>query len=113
MPGGLLLGMVTFFFSVVPVGPPHDLGVPPSWLFQQGQIGWAIFMAAWGSFWSAMVDNVIKPFIISRGSNLPFAVVFLGVLGRVLSFGCHQGLSGAHALSPGLPPGGRVDGGDG
>ncbi|MBP7503375.1 MAG: AI-2E family transporter, partial [Aquabacterium sp.] len=32
-------------------------------------------------------DNVIKPFIISRGSRLPFAVVLLGVLGGVLAFG--------------------------
>ena len=80
------------------------------WLFQQGQIGWAIFMAAWGFFLVSTVDNVIKPFIISRGSNLPFAVVFLGVLGGVLSFGVIRGLSGAHALGPGLPPGGRVDG---
>ncbi|HEX5312879.1 AI-2E family transporter [Aquabacterium sp.] len=87
VPGALLLGMVTFFFSVVPVGPPMIWGGAAIWLFQQGQIGWAIFMAAWGFFLVSTVDNVIKPFIISRGSNLPFAVVFLGVLGGVLSFG--------------------------
>jgi predicted PurR-regulated permease PerM len=33
------------------------------------------------------VDNIIKPLIISRGSSLPFVVVFLGVLGGVIAFG--------------------------
>ena len=33
------------------------------------------------------VDNFVKPFIISRGSNLPFVLVLLGVLGGVIAFG--------------------------
>lgn len=87
VPGAMLLGVVTFFASVVPVGPPMVWGGAAIWLFQQGEIGWAVFMAAWGFFLVSTVDNVIKPFIISRGSSLPFAVVFLGVLGGVLAFG--------------------------
>jgi predicted PurR-regulated permease PerM len=87
VPGAMLLGVVTFFASVVPVGPPMVWGGAAIWLFQQGQVGWAVFMAAWGFFLVSTVDNVIKPFIISRGSSLPFAVVFLGVLGGVLAFG--------------------------
>ena len=33
------------------------------------------------------VDNVVKPILISRGSSLPFLLVFLGVLGGVIAFG--------------------------
>ena len=87
VPGSVLLGVLTFFLSVVPVGPPLVWGGAAVWLFQQGQPGWAIFVAVWGFFLVSMVDNVIKPFIISRGANLPFAIVFLGVLGGVLAFG--------------------------
>lgn len=87
VPGAVLLGVMTFFFSVIPVGPPLIWGGAAIWLFQQGQPGWAIFVAAWGFFIVSTVDNVIKPFIISRGSSLPFAIVFLGVLGGVLAFG--------------------------
>ena len=86
-PGVMLLGVVTFFFSVVPVGPPLVWGGSAIWLFQQGELGWAVFVAVWGFFLVSTVDNVIKPFIISRGSRLPFAVVLLGVLGGVLAFG--------------------------
>lgn len=87
VPGAVLLGAVTFFFSVVPVGPPLIWGGAAIWLFQQGELGWAVFVAAWGFFIVSTVDNVIKPFIISRGASLPFAIVFLGVLGGVLAFG--------------------------
>ncbi len=85
--GAILLGVATFFLSVVPVGPPIVWGGAAIWLFQQGQLGWAIFVALWGFFVVSTVDNVIKPFIISRGAKIPFAIVFLGVLGGVLAFG--------------------------
>jgi len=87
VPGAALLGAVTFFLSVVPIGPPLVWGGAAIWLFQQGQPGWGIFILAWGFFLVSTVDNVIKPFIISRGASLPFAIVFLGVLGGVLAFG--------------------------
>ena len=87
VPGAVLLGVATFFLSVLPVGPPLVWIGATIWLLQQGDMGWAIFMAMWGFFGISMVDNVIKPFIISRGASLPFAIVFLGVLGGVLAFG--------------------------
>lgn len=87
VPGAVLLGGATFFLSLVPVGPPLVWGGAALWLFQQGETGWALFVAAWGFFIVSLVDNLIKPFIISRGSRLPFAIVFLGVLGGVLAFG--------------------------
>ena len=57
------------------------------WLFYHGAIGWAIFLMLWGLIVVSGVDNVIKPLIISRGSNLPFVLVFLGVLGGIVAFG--------------------------
>ncbi len=87
VPGATLLGLVTFFFSVVPVGPPLIWGSATVWLFYQGSFGWAIFMALWGLLVISLVDNFLKPIIISRGSHLPFILVFLGVLGGVLTFG--------------------------
>ena len=87
VPGAVLLGVATFFLSVVPVGPPLVWGGAAIWLFQQGEPGWAIFVAGWGFFVVSTVDNVIKPFIISRGAKLPFAVVLLGVLGGLMAFG--------------------------
>ncbi|HQR53295.1 MAG TPA: AI-2E family transporter [Burkholderiales bacterium] len=87
VPGPLLLGAVTFLFSLVPVGPPLIWGAATVWLVNQGEIGWGIFMALWGFFGISGIDNIVKPLLISRGANLPFALVLLGVFGGVLAFG--------------------------
>jgi predicted PurR-regulated permease PerM len=42
---------------------------------------------AWGFFVVSSVDNVLKPILISRGSDLPFVLVMLGVFGGVIAFG--------------------------
>jgi predicted PurR-regulated permease PerM len=102
VPGAVLLGAATFLLSVVPVGPPLVWGGAAIWLFQQGDLMWAIFMAAWGFFVVSTVDNFIKPFIISRGAKLPFAVVFMGVLGGVLAFGVIGAFLGPALLAVGF-----------
>ena len=57
------------------------------WLFYTGATGWAIFLLLWGALAVGSADNFIKPYFISRGSDLPFILVFLGALGGVISFG--------------------------
>lgn len=86
VPGATLLGLVTFFASVLPMGPPL-VWIPVSiWLFYQGSVGWGIFMLVWGVGVSS-IDNVVKPWIISRGAKMPFVLILLGVLGGALTFG--------------------------
>lgn len=87
VPGALLLAFLTFMLSIVPVGPPLIWGGAVAWLAYQDQLGWAVFMAVWGFFVISGIDNVIKPLLISRGSNLPFVLVVLGVFGGVIAFG--------------------------
>jgi predicted PurR-regulated permease PerM len=87
VPAPLLLGVVTFLFSLIPVGPPLIWGGAAAWLFYQGETGWGIFMLLWGFFLISSVDNVIKPILISRTSNLPFVLGLFGVMGGVLAFG--------------------------
>lgn len=87
VPGALLLGALTFFLSVVPFGPPLVWAGAAVWLYFNGSVGWAIFTVLWGALLVSTVDNVIKPYLISRGANLPFILVLLGVLGGVLAFG--------------------------
>jgi predicted PurR-regulated permease PerM len=48
VPGAALLAMLTFFLSIVPVGPPLIWLPAALWLFHQGSIGWGIFMLIWG-----------------------------------------------------------------
>ena len=86
VPGALLLGILTFGFSLIMV-PPLIWGPAVAWLFWQGEIGMAIFLLVWGFFVISGVDNILKPYLISRGGNLPLIVVLLGVFGGILAFG--------------------------
>ena len=102
VPGALLLGFLTFLFSMVPIGPPLIWGGAAAWLFYQDQHGWALFMLVYGFVVISGIDNVIKPLLISRGSSLPFALVFLGVMGGVVAFGFVGLFIGPTLLAVGL-----------
>ncbi len=86
VPGAALLALLTFFLSVIPMGPPLVWVPAVIWLFNQGASGWAIFMLIWGLGVSS-VDNLVKPWLISHGSETPFIFIFFGVLGGALGFG--------------------------
>ncbi|WP_028238847.1 AI-2E family transporter [Stutzerimonas azotifigens] len=87
VPGALVLGLLTFVLSLIPMGPPLVWVPATAWLFWQGEYGYAVFLGIWGMFIISGVDNVLKPYLISRGGNLPLVVVLLGVFGGILAFG--------------------------
>jgi predicted PurR-regulated permease PerM len=87
VPSPMLLALFTFFLSFIPMGPPIIWIGASIWLFGQDRTSWGIFMAVYGLFAISSVDNLVKPIIISRGSKLPFIVMFIGVLGGVAAFG--------------------------
>lgn len=87
VPGAFLLGFATFFLSLVPIGPPLVWVPAALWLFYNGATGWGVFLLLWGALAVGSADNIIKPYFISRGSDLPFILTFLGALGGVISFG--------------------------
>lgn len=87
VPAAFLLAAATFCLSVIPIGPPLIWGGATVWLFYQGKVGWAIFMALWGLLAISTIDNVVKPYLISRSSKLPLLLIVLGVLGGVIAFG--------------------------
>src|SRR5439155_16511521 len=48
------------------------IGLPLAvWLYQQGQTGWAIFLAVWMLGVVGTIDNVLKPLLIGKRSSLP------------------------------------------
>jgi predicted PurR-regulated permease PerM len=87
VPGAPVLGALTFFASLLPVGPPLIWGGAAIWLWRQDQVSWAVFMAAYGIAFISSVDNLVKPLIISRTSALPLPIALVGVAGGVLAFG--------------------------
>lgn len=102
VPAAFLLAAATFFLSIVPIGPPLIWGGAALWLAFDGQTGWAIFMGLWGLLAISTIDNLVKPYLISRSSKLPLLLIVLGVFGGVAAFGFIGLFIGPPVLAIGL-----------
>lgn len=87
VPGATFLGLVTLLLSFIPAGPPFVWVPAAFWLFSNDMMGAGIFMTIWGLVVISAVDNIIRPYFISLGSNLPLPLVILGVFGGLIAFG--------------------------
>lgn len=87
IPGAGFLGLITFFLSIIPFGPPLVWVPATLWLMSEGEYYSAIFMAIYGACLISLLDNVIRPYFISVGSKLPILLVLMGVVGGILAFG--------------------------
>ena len=87
VPQPVLLGVIAGVISILPVGAPLVWIPATIWLFAQGETGWGIFMGLYGALGISSVDNVIRPWMISRGADLPILLTLLGAIGGVIAFG--------------------------
>ena len=85
--GIAFLGFLTFVLSFLPMGPPLVWGPAAIWLLYKGDTVWGIFLLLWGIFAVSGVDNFLRPYLISRGSQLPLVLVFIGAFGGAFGFG--------------------------
>ncbi|MCB1883706.1 MAG: AI-2E family transporter [Geminicoccaceae bacterium] len=103
VPAPFLLGCVVFVLALFPVGGAPLVWAPATlWLFYQGSVASGIFLGAWGFLAVSGIDNFLKPWLISKGSDLSFLPVFFGVLGGVLAFGVLGIFLGPTLLAVGL-----------
>jgi predicted PurR-regulated permease PerM len=87
VPRPVLLGVIAGVISILPVGAPI-IWIPATlWLFSEGQNAWGIFLGLYGAFGISSADNFIRPWLISRGADLPLLLTLLGALGGVFAFG--------------------------
>ncbi|WP_431283561.1 AI-2E family transporter [Humitalea sp. 24SJ18S-53] len=90
IPGAAALGFLTMLFSVSQILGPLNVAIwggAAWWLYDQGSLGWAIFMALWGAVFVSTADNIVRPMLISRGMDMPLSLVLVGVFGGFVAFG--------------------------
>jgi len=87
VPHPALLGLLAGVVSILPIGAPVVWIPATIWLLANGSTGWGIFMGLYGAFGISSVDNFIRPWLISRGADLPLLLTLLGALGGALAFG--------------------------
>ena len=90
VPGVAVLSFLTMIFSISQVLGPlvvvSWLGAA-AWLYSEAEIGWAIFMGLWGLIIVSGSDNIARPLLIKRSSEMPLSLIILGVFGGLIAFG--------------------------
>jgi predicted PurR-regulated permease PerM len=99
LPSPVVFGVIGALVAMLPVGGTAVIWIPATiGLFIDGRWGYGIFMAVWGTMLS-LLDNVLKPLLISGRATISTLVVFLGVLGGLAAFGAIGIIAGPVVLS--------------
>jgi predicted PurR-regulated permease PerM len=89
VPGAAMLGFIALLLAISQIGAPLLVviwGGAAWWLFAHNSVGWGSFMIVWGVIVST-VDNLIRPWLIGLGINMPLSLTVLGVFGGFIAFG--------------------------
>jgi len=81
-----VLTAVMFALCIAQLGPSLVMFPATAWVFWSGDTGWGTFLLVWSLIVSFM-DNVLRPYLIKQGADLPLMLIFAGVVGGLLSFG--------------------------
>lgn len=88
LPSPLVFTVIAVLASLLPFGGTALIWVPAALvLAAQGRWGATIFMVIWGALLVSLVDNVVRPMLVSGRANVGTLTVFIGVLGGLAAFG--------------------------
>jgi predicted PurR-regulated permease PerM len=93
------LAALVFFLVVIQVGPLLVLLPVAIWMGTHGQTGGTIFISIYGLVVLMGIDNILKPILIARSGKLPVLVLFLGVVGGMVTWGFTGMFKGAIILA--------------
>lgn len=81
-----LLSLVMFLAAVAQIGAALPMALAVGWLYWSGSPGWGTFLLV-VTIVVATLDNVLRPILIRMGADLPLLLIFIGVIGGLISFG--------------------------
>lgn len=84
----IVLTIIAILASVIPVLGAWLVWVPSAvYLMASGNVGRGIGLLLFGAILVSWIDNVIRPYIISRKSKVHTGIVLVGMLGGLIVFG--------------------------
>lgn len=86
VPFAPVLTALMFLLAVAQIGAVPVLVVPIIWLYWTGSPGWGTFLLV-VAIVAGTLDNVLRPFLIRKGADLPLLLIFVGVIGGLIAFG--------------------------
>jgi len=86
VPAAALLSAVMLLLCLAQLGPLLVLIPSVIWLYWSGQPVWGTVLLIISIF-AGTIDNVLRPFLIRKGADLPLLLIFSGVIGGLIAFG--------------------------
>jgi predicted PurR-regulated permease PerM len=86
VPAAGLLMAVMFLLGLAQLGSAPVLIPAVIWVYAKDGALWGTILLAF-SIVSVVIDNVIRPFLIRKGADLPLVLIFAGVIGGLVAFG--------------------------
>ena len=86
VPFAAVLTALMFLLAVAQIGAAIVLLIPVMWLYWSGATGWGTFLLVTMVI-TATIDNILRPILIKKGADLPLLLVFVGVIGGLVTFG--------------------------
>jgi predicted PurR-regulated permease PerM len=87
VPFATLLTAFMFLLAVAQVGAALVLAGATVWLYWTGSVGWGTFLLV-VTIVAGALDNVLRPILIKQGAaDLPLLLIFIGVIGGLITFG--------------------------
>jgi predicted PurR-regulated permease PerM len=83
----VFLAILTIVCGLLPFVVPLLWGSIGFWLIATGHTAAGIGLLIWGTIVVSWIDNIVRPFVISRETRIPFLLVMFGVIGGVAAFG--------------------------
>lgn len=81
-----LLTALMLLLCIAQLGPLLVLVPAVAWMYSKGDHAWGTFLLLW-SLIPVTMDNVLRPWLIRKGADLPLLLILAGVIGGLLAFG--------------------------
>jgi predicted PurR-regulated permease PerM len=92
--------LIALIFSIIQIGPSIVMAGAAIYLFLTQSL---LFASLWTAYFVlvSLSDNIMKPFLLAKGAEVPMPVIFIGVVGGFLLSGFIGLFAGAIVLSIG------------
>lgn len=86
IPAAALLTLFCFFLALIQVGPSFIVLPVVIYAFSTHDTLPSVIFLIWSCF-TGLIDNVLKPLLMGRGSSIPMVIIFLGAIGGMIMSG--------------------------
>ena len=88
LPSPVVFGVLAMLASLVPLVGSSLIWVPAAFvLLAHDRAGAALFLTFWGLVVVSLVDNIVKPLVVSGRAQISTLPVLLGLIGGLATFG--------------------------